>query len=140
MTARLDPTDVPQVAVSDLNRPMQILIANGQGLALLKGMSERELRALEDSLWSEFQGDADTRLAVALRFRALVNAFAARRLRDLLLARGFKVMTAAIAAASEQRLNTRFGLSTQKLLLAIDTASEPAHQPVFLTTTMQAAA
>jgi hypothetical protein len=140
MVAKLDPTDVPQVATSALNRPMQILIANGQGLALLKGLSECELRVLEDSLWSDIEINADERLAVALRFRALVDVFAARRLKDVLLDRGFKVIAAAIATASEQRLNTRFGFNTQRLLLAIDAATEPAHQPVFAETPMQNAA
>jgi hypothetical protein len=36
MTDTLDPSDVPQVSVSDLNWPMQVLIAKGQALALLK--------------------------------------------------------------------------------------------------------
>ncbi|HVX35632.1 MAG TPA: hypothetical protein VHC71_05390 [Hyphomicrobium sp.] len=144
MIARLDPTDVPPVRASDLNRPMQMLIANGQGLALLKGLSERELRELEDNLWSDVKSDAGARLAVALRFRALVDVFAARRLKDMLIERGFKVIAAAIAAASEQRLNTRFGFSAQRLLSAIDAATDtsrpPAHQPVFAALPMQTAA
>lgn len=140
MIARLDPTDVPPVRASDLNRPMQMLIANGQGLALLKGLSERELRELEDGLWSEVKSDADTRIAVALRFRALVDVFAARRLKNMLLERGFKVIAAAIAAASEQRLNTRFGFNAQRLLFAIDAAMDSTHQPVFAALPLQAAA
>lgn len=140
MSTKFNIADIPQVATSDLARPMQMLIANGQGLALLKGLSEREMRELEDSLWSEFQGDANIRLAVALRFRALVNVFAARRLKDMLLERGFKVIAAAIAAAAEQRLNTHFGFSAQRLLLAIDAATEPARQHIFAATPMQTAA
>jgi hypothetical protein len=140
MIAKLDPTDVPQVTASDLNRPMQMLIANGQGLALLKGLSERELRELEDSLWSDFKSDADTRIAVALRFRALVDVFAARRLKNMLLERGFKVIAAAISAASEQRLNTRFGFNAQRLLRAIDAATDSTRQPVFTAPPLQAAA
>lgn len=140
MIAKLDPTDVPQVTASDLHRPMQILIANGQGLALLKGLSEREMRELEDSLWSDSEIDANERLAVALRFRALVDVFAARRLRDMLLERGFRVIAAAIAIAAEQRLNAHFGFSAQRLLLAIDAATKPARQPVFTANPMQTAA
>lgn len=140
MIAKLDPTDVPQVTASDLNRPMQMLIANGQGLALLKGLSERELRKLEESLWSDVKSDADTRVAVALRFRALVDVFAARRLKNMLIERGFKVIAAAISAASEQRLNTRFGFNAQRLLRAIDAATDSAHHPVFAPTPMQTAA
>ncbi|AGK57418.1 hypothetical protein HYPDE_28693 [Hyphomicrobium denitrificans 1NES1] len=140
MVAKLDPTDVPQVATSALNRPMQMLIANGQGLALLKGLSERELRVLEGSLWSDIETNVDERLAVALRFRALIDVFAARRLKDMLLERGFKVIAAAIAAASEQRLNARFGFNAQRLLLAIDAATEPSRQPVVTAAPLQTAA
>jgi len=140
MIAKLDPTDVPQVAASDLYRPMQMLIAKGQGLALLKGLSERDLREIETSLWSEFQADPHSRVAVALRLRALIDVFAARRLKDLLLARGFKVIPAAIAAASKERLNTRFGFNAQRLLLAIDAATAPKRQPVVLAPAMQTAA
>jgi hypothetical protein len=140
MITKFDATDVPRVAPRDLNRPMQILIANGHGLALLKGLSRSEFRQLECVLWNEFDDDPGTRLAVALRFRALVDVFATQRLKDLLLERGFKVITAAIAETSTLRLNTRFGFYPQKLLLAIDAATDPAHRPVFTTAQMHAAA
>jgi hypothetical protein len=140
MIAQFDTADVPPVAPRDLNRPMQIPIANGQGLALLKGLSESELRQLECILWNEFGNDSRTRLAVALRFRALVDVFAARRLKDLLLERGFKVVTAAIAEASTLRLNTRFGFNSQKLFLAVDAATDAARRPVSPTSRLQVAA
>lgn len=140
MITKFDTADVPRVAPRDLNRPMQILIANGHGLALLKGVSESELRQLERILWNEFGNDPRTRLAVALRFRALVDVFAARRLKDVLLERGFKVVTAAIAEASTLRLNTRFGFNPQKLLLAIDAATDSARRPISRTTQLQVAA
>jgi hypothetical protein len=142
MAVKLDPTDIPQVAASDLNRPMQMLIEKGQGLALLTGLSEHDLRELETSLWSDFQTDPDIRVAIALRLRALVDVFATRRLKDVLLARGFKVIPAAIAAASQERLNTHFGFNAQRLLLAIDaaTAPKPQPQPVITMPAMQTAA
>ena len=40
--------DVPKVAASELDMPMRLLIANGQGLALLKGLKEKEIRDLEN--------------------------------------------------------------------------------------------
>jgi hypothetical protein len=116
------------------------LIAKGQALALLKGLSESEIRELENDIWSEFDGSAEIRLAVALRFRALVDAFATRRLKDILLARGFKVIAAAIADASRQRLNVRFGFSAQKLLLAIDGATDPVLPRAFTFAPAQMAA
>jgi hypothetical protein len=140
MPSKLNLADVSQVSASDLNLPMRMLIAQGQGLAFLKGLTEQEIRKLEDDIWNEFDGNTDARLAVALRFRALLAAFAARRLKDLLLERGFKVIAAAIAIAARQPLNTRFGFSTQKLLLAIDLATDPARPVVAEVTLLQIAA
>lgn len=140
MIVRVDPADVPQVSASDLYLPMQMLIANGQGLALLKGLSERDLRELETAIWSELGCDPAVRVAVALRLRALVKVFGARRLKDMLLARGFKVISAAIAAASKQRLNARFGFNAQHLLLAIETATAPKHRPFDVAQSIRAAA
>jgi hypothetical protein len=140
MISNIDPTDVAQVATADLYRPMQILIAKGQGLALLKGLTESELRELEDSIWTEFEDAPNVRLAVALRFRALIEAFGSRRLKNVLLERGFKTIAAAIGEAATQRLNTRFGFNTQRLLLASDAATHPARQRAVAPTPLQAAA
>lgn len=126
MAPTFDVTDVPVVSAAELYRPMQMLIARGQALALLKGLTERELRELEEILWRDCECDRHARIAVALRFRALVDVFAARRLKDLLIERGFRVIAAAIAAAAQQRLNARFGFSAQRLLQATDAATRPA--------------
>ena len=48
MTVLLNLADVPKVDASELDMPMRMLIDKGQGLALLKGLSEREIRELED--------------------------------------------------------------------------------------------
>jgi hypothetical protein len=119
----LDLADVPSVRASELHLPMQLLIARGQGLALIKGLSEREIRELEDEIWARFEDDNEARLALALRFRALLNVFAYRRLKRLLLERGFKLITAAIEEAARQPLNVRFGFNAQKLLMALDAAT-----------------
>jgi hypothetical protein len=140
MAAKMNLADVPHVAASDLDLPMQFLIANGQGLALLKGLTEKEIRQLEAHIWTVYEGSAERRLAVALRFRALLDVFTARRLKQLLIERGFKVVAAAIAEAADQRLNTRFGFSAQKLLLAIDEATSPARTEIIESLPMRAAA
>jgi hypothetical protein len=140
MPSNLNLADVPQIAASDLDRAMQLLIARGQGLALLKGLTEQEIRKLEDDIWLEFDGDAEVRLAVALRFRALLAVFTARRLKDLLLERGFKVIAAAIVEAARQRLNTRFGFNAQRLLLAVDAATSPARVTATEITSLRIAA
>lgn len=125
MTAALNLADVPQIAASDLDMPMRLLISQGQGLALLKGLTEKEIREVEDRVWASFEGSNEARLAVALRFRALIEVFSSRRLKDLLLTRGYKLIAAAIVEASAQRLNVRFGFNSQKLLLALEAATAP---------------
>jgi hypothetical protein len=120
MTASIDTADVRQVSAADLFTPMRMLILQGKGLALLRGLREDDLRALETAFWAEFKGSNDVRLAVALRFRALLDVFANRRLKDILLHRGFKLIARAIEEAATQRLNTRFGFSAQKFVAALD--------------------
>lgn len=127
MTVLLNLADVPKVSASELDMPMRMLIENGQGLALLKGLSEDEIRALEDGIWAEFEGSSEARTAVALRFRALLDVFGSRRLKGMLIEHGFKLITAAIKEASRQPLNTRFGFNAQKLVMALTAATA---QPV----------
>jgi hypothetical protein len=123
VTVLVNLADVPKVDASELDMPMRMLIEKGQGLALLKGLSEREIRELEDDIWADFEGSDEARVAVALRFRALLDVFTARRLKGLLVDRGFKLIVAAIKEASELPLNMRFGFNAQKLLMALDAAT-----------------
>jgi len=125
MTTAFDIADVPTVSGEELYQPMRWLIENGQGLALLKGLDEGDIRALEEDLWRRFDGTAEARLAVALRMRALLGVFGARRLKDLLLSRGFKVVRAAVACAAAERLNPRFGFSAQRFVMALEPATAP---------------
>lgn len=120
MAAKINFADVPVVDASELNLVMQMLIEGGQGLALLRGLTEKEIRRLEDSLWAEFEGTSETRLAVALRFRALLDVFANRRLKGLFLDRGFRLLAAAAREAARRPLNIRFGFNAQQLLLALE--------------------
>jgi hypothetical protein len=113
---------------------MRAAIANGQGLALLNGLSETAIRDLETVVWAHFPDDAQTRLAVALRFRALLDVFSARRLKQLFLMNGFKLIARAVAEASQQRLNTDYGFSAQKFVAALSTppsARRPALNLVY---------
>jgi hypothetical protein len=119
MTTMFDTADVPEVSITDLYQPMRMLIANGNGLALLRGLSEDDLRDLEHAFWAGFSGTSETRLAVALRFRALVDVFASRRLKELHLQRGFKTLALAIREAATQRLNTRYGFKPQAFVAAL---------------------
>ena len=131
MTVILNLADVPRVDAAELDIPMRLLIGKGQGLALLKGLTEREIRDLENEIWTGFEGSDEARLAVALRFRALLDVFASRRLKGLLLERGFRLIAAAIREASRQPLNTRFGFNAQRLLTALDAATaSPVAEPL----------
>jgi len=61
-------------------------------------------------------------LAAFVRFRHLVGVFGARRLRQLLLDRGYAVMAPAIAIAATLRLNDDRGFNPQRFLLALNAA------------------
>ncbi|MGQ0456453.1 MAG: hypothetical protein ACT4OU_05270 [Hyphomicrobium sp.] len=114
-----DAADVPHVAPDALNVAFCHLISQGRGLALLHGLAENQIREVEDALWRAFPHDAETRLAAALRFRALIEAFGARRLKDLLLHNGFKTIQTAVSVASTERLNARFGFRRQAFVMAL---------------------
>ncbi len=125
MRASIDLADVPAVNASELNVIIEMLIERGQGLALLRGLREDEIRVLEDDLWAEFEAPDATRLATALRFRALLDVFASRRLKALFLDRGFRIWAAAVREAAQRPLNIRFGFNAQQLLMALDASTAP---------------
>lgn len=121
----IDATDVQPVEAGDLMLPVQHLIAEGRGLALFHGLAEDDFRSLETMIWQHYADRPHLRLAVALRFRALIDVFGARRLKDLFLKRGFKLMAAAIHVAATQRLNAHFGFKAHCFVLALDAAVTP---------------
>ncbi|MBS0234094.1 MAG: hypothetical protein JSR99_11495 [Proteobacteria bacterium] len=123
MTVPFDPANVPTVKTSEFDFVIQLLIASSQGLALLRGLAEDEIRAIEDRIWAEFDGPDHARLAVALRFRALLGVFASRRLKALFLERGHRLLAAVTREVSVCPLNVRFGFNAQRLLMALDAAT-----------------
>lgn len=127
MTGTIDPADVARVSLHDLYMPIKRLIDTERGLALLKGLDEAAIRDLESEIWAHFADRPHLRVAVALRFRALLNLFAGRRLKDLFLNQGFKLIARAVHEAAHQRLNTRFGFKPQAFITAL---SVPNVQPV----------
>ena len=133
MTTMINTADVPEVDVHELYVPMRTLIEQGRGLALLNGVSEADLRGLESELWANFKGSDASRLAVALRFRALLDVVSSRRLKQLHLERGFKFIAAAIAVAATQRLNTRYGFRPQNFVarLSLRTVQPIVHSTDF---------
>lgn len=123
MRANINLADVPAVEARELHFVMDMLIRSGQGLALLRGLKEEEIRSLEARFWADFKGSEIACLAVALRFRALLNVFADRRLKALFLDRGFRLLALAAYEAAQRPLNIRFGFNAQQLLLALVAAT-----------------
>ena len=132
MTTQIDHHDVPTVGLHDLYMPMRSLINNGRGLALLNGLSEDDIRTLENEIWQHFRDQPEKRVAVALRFRALLVVFKSRRLKDQFLNQGFKLIARAVAEASTQRLNTRFGFKAQAFVSCLDVRPNYAAVPLRL--------
>jgi hypothetical protein len=114
-----DLTDVPAIAPTDLVAAMQALINDGRGLALLRGLEDADLDTVQALLKRRFQADPQTALAVFVRFRHLAEVFSARRLKDLMLDRGYALIAPAIAVAASLRLNANRGFNPQKFLLAL---------------------
>jgi hypothetical protein len=114
-----DLTDVPAIASADLAAAMQALIADGRGLVLLRGLEDADLDTVQAELKRRFHADPQTALAVFVRFRHLAEVFSARRLKELMLERGFALIGPAIAIAASLRLNADRGFNPQKFLLAL---------------------
>jgi hypothetical protein len=114
-----DLTDVPAIASADLAVAMQALIADGRGLVLLRGLEDADLDTVQAELKRRFHTDPQTALAVFVRFRHLAEVFSARRLKELMLERGFALIGPAIAIAASLRLNANRGFNPQKFLLAL---------------------
>jgi hypothetical protein len=117
-----DLTDVPAIASADLAAAMQALIADGRGLVLLRGLEDADLDTVQAELKRRFHTDPQTALAVFVRFRHLAEVFSARRLKELMLERGFALIGPAIAIAASLRLNANRGFNPQKFLLALQDA------------------
>ncbi|HET6389133.1 hypothetical protein [Hyphomicrobium sp.] len=123
MRTEINLADVPAIDAHALHVLMDMLRRNGQGLALLRGLNEDEIRDIEDRLWRAFDGAETDRLAIALRFRSLVAVFANRRLKSLFLERGYRIIAFAVREAARRPLNIRYGFNAQRFLLALDAAT-----------------
>lgn len=124
MTMTWDLSDVPAVEANDLAALMRILIENGRGLVLLRGLEDNDLSAVQAEVQRRFHGQPQKALAVFVRFRQLVEVFGARRLKNLMLDRGHALMAPAIAIAASLRLNANRGFNPQRFVLSLhDTLS-----------------
>jgi len=119
MAITWDPSDVPTVAAEDIAVPMRRLIAEGRGLVLLRGLSPEDAALVEASLRHRLGRDPSRELAALMRFKALVEIFGHRRLRELMLERGHEAIAPALQVAARLRLNLRWGFNPQKFTRAL---------------------
>ena len=117
--AAFDPTDVPRVDADHLARMLDLLVGSSQGLTMLRGTDAAAMTALERDFWRDFIGETATGVATLVRFRALMDAFASRRLKSLLLHEGYAVLQAAFNVAAGIRLSTARGFNPQGLVWAV---------------------
>lgn len=135
MAMTWDLTDVPAVAPTDLATAMRALIEGERGLVLLRGLADEDLSTVQAELQRRFHGEPQRALAVFVRFRNLVEVFSARRLKDMMLDRGYGLMAPAIAIAASLRLNATRGFNPQLFLMSLQDALagnvialEPRHE------------
>jgi hypothetical protein len=117
-----DLSDVPPVAPTDLAAAMRVLIDNERGLVLLRGLSDGDLSLVQSELQRQFQSEPQRALAVFVRLRTMVEVFSARRLKDMMLDRGYALLAPAIAIAASLRLNANRGFNPQRFMLSLQEA------------------
>jgi hypothetical protein len=122
MTMTWDLTDVPAVETADLAAALQALIDDARGLVLLRGLADADLDTVQAELKRRFHGEPQRALAVFVRFRHLVEVFSARRLKDMILDRGYGLMAPAIAIAASLRLNAHRGFNPQQFVTSLHSA------------------
>jgi len=123
MAMTWDLTDVPAVATADLAAAMRALVDAERGLVLLRGLAEDDLDTVQAELQRRFHGEPQRALAVFVRFRHMVEVFSARRLKDMMLDRGYGLMAPAIAIAASLRLNANRGFNPQAFLMSLSTVA-----------------
>jgi hypothetical protein len=119
MAMTWDLTDVPAVAATDLAAAVRALIEGERGLVLLRGLADDDLSTVQAELQRRFHGEPQRALAVFVRFRHMVEVFSARRLKDMMLDRGYALMAPAIGIAASLRLNANRGFNPQLFLVAL---------------------
>lgn len=122
MATTWDLTDVPTVAAADLAGAMRALIEAGRGAVLLRGLEDEDFDLVQGELKRRFGGEPQKALAAFVRFRQMVEVFAARRLQSAMLERGFAIIAPAIAIAASLRLNANRGFNPQQFTMALKDA------------------
>ena len=114
-----DTTDLPMVRRAALALAMHLLIEDERGLILLRGATAADRASLEAKFWDCFDGDTREGVATLVRLWSLIDVFQARRLQQLLMARGFRLVQSAIKVAASSRLNLQWGFNPQRFVTAL---------------------
>src|SRR5262249_40573507 len=122
MTTPITPVNLSDVALVDPNRlalALAYMIKTGRGLTMLRGITEAELREVDQALWDELGSNPAERVPALVRFRCLSRVFAARRLADLLMHTGYRLLAPAQRVAARMRLNAEIGFNPIKFERAL---------------------
>ena len=122
MTTPITPMNLTDVALVDPDRlalALEYMVKTGRGLTMLRGITQAQLREVDQALWDELGSDPAQRVAVLVRFRCLIRVFAARRLTDLLMHTGYRLLAPAARVAARMRLNADLGFNPVKFERAL---------------------
>jgi hypothetical protein len=111
--------DVIPVDPQYLALTVKYLVETGRGLAMLRGITQAQLREIEQMLWDELGRNRAERVAVLVRLHCLIRVFAARRLTDLLLQTGYPLLAPAGRVAARMRLNADLGFNPAEFECAL---------------------
>ncbi|HEY7086064.1 MAG TPA: hypothetical protein VH519_14740 [Hyphomicrobiaceae bacterium] len=122
MPTPITPMNLTDVALVDPERlalALEYMVKTGRGLTMLRGITEAQLREIDQALWDELGSDPAQRVAVLVRFRCLIRVFATRRLANLLLHTGYRLLAPAARVAGRMRLNADRGFNAVKFERAL---------------------
>ncbi len=122
--AELDLHDIPMAREQDLALVVRVAVDLERTLILMRGPTSEDKREIEREFWNVFEGETADGVVTLVRFWCLVEAFATKRFRAMLLNRGFELIAPAVAAASTLRLNMHWGFNPQRLFWAINEANK----------------
>ena len=140
MTIAIDPSDIPTVAVRELVLALKLLTSGRGALIPAHGPSELDIRRVEQAYWQVSRRDCRRKTAVLLRFRSLLEACEAPRLKAVMSSHGEVAVVPALAAAARMRLNAKWGFNPHKIARAIREAVSAIEPPASLPGTHTAAA
>lgn len=116
-------SDVPTVAAAELSTALRLWLAETRraplAVAAIGGRAVANDQLLERRIVDAFGSDTSRSLAVVLRLRCLLAAFACRRFEPSARCGDEAWLQAAIAAASTLRVNADIGFSPVRLAWSI---------------------